>query len=975
MRRFLVPAAAVAALVLPHAALASCGTPPPPLPYSTVSARPYVDRFNALVARDPYLLKEAMAPAWRVLIADLRKDPAPPPDLLTRSLAKLASSLQGDEGSDEALAAAREAERLVVAGGLGDSPLHAETLWVLATKETNAGKAADAAAHAAAALASATEHFGTQSWEVGRAEMAASSAANALGHYGEAEHFADIAEQLAIRCLASDDPRIVRRISSHAAILGMAGRLEQSLAENEAAASWALDHLHEDDDGMLLVLDNFGMALRNASRLLEAEAVLRRAVDLGARYHRNDWYDRSLSTAKFANVLEAEGYHREAEAMWTQSEQFLDKTSDKRNPIGAGGAWRRSADAAQARGDLVLALSRRQEAIRLMALDASPQHPELARARIEYASTLLLAGRPADAGAVAQPAIALLRAGMTETDPKRMAAEIINARIEAALAGPEVGYGLADVVTSRLEKTLLDTATSRGDVIRYEPLFSPSFAAMTLFALETHREEAAFHALQLTNLSEIVLVSTDVAARAAAGSSKAGGLAKSLQEQGYERQRLDRERSFAVSKHDSARLAELNAAIAAADAAIATASRQLDTEFPAFRSLGRPVPITLAQYQARLTRDDVLIAPVRLSGETVTIAITHDQFFWARSATPSWRLTSLISRIRASIDASRTSGSKLMPFDADAARQLYRVIVPPALEPVLKSHRHLYYYASGGLASLPPALLVTGPAGRGGRQPWLIRTHSISVVPTLAAAPTPSDAIDPGAGFLGVGAPALGPSLPAISSRSVAVRLGSFGDRPLALLPSLPFAARELRQMGSLFEPLHRKLLLDRAATEAAIKTDPLARYKVIAIATHGLVNGALPGLAEPALVLTPPATPSAMDDGLLTASEVTNLHLDADWVILSACDSASGREPAGASYSGLASAFMEAGARALLVSHWPVRDDAASGITVATLRATRNGTDRATALQRAMIALMDDRSVSGSANPAIWAPFVLVER
>jgi CHAT domain-containing protein len=452
-------------------------------------------------------------------------------------------------------------------------------------------------------------------------------------------------------------------------------------------------------------------------------------------------------------------------------------------------------------------------------------------------------------------------------------------------------------------------------------------------------------------------------------------LAKALQEQGYERQRLDRERSFAVSKHDSARLAELNAAIASSDAAIATASRRLDIEFPAFRSLGRPVPVTLAQYQARLTPDDVLIAPLRLGGETITVAITHDQFLWAGTTTPSWRLASLIARIRASIDASRASGSKPVPFDVDAARQLYRVIAPPALDAVLKAHRHLYYYASGGLASLPPALLVTGGPGRRGRQPWLIRTHSISVVPTLAAVPTPSGAADPGASFLGVGAPALGPSLPAISSRSVAVRLGNFGDRPLALLPSLPFAARELRQMGSMFGPLHRTLLLDRAATEAAIKTDPLAGYKVIAIATHGLVNGALPGLAEPALVLTPPATPSAMDDGLLTASEVTNLHLDADWVILSACDSASGREPAGASYSGLASAFMAAGARALLVSHWPVRDDAASRITVATLRATRNGTDRATALQRAMIALMDDRSVSGSANPAIWAPFVLVER
>lgn len=95
--------------------------------------------------------------------------------------------------------------------------------------------------------------------------------------------------------------------------------------------------------------------------------------------------------------------------------------------------------------------------------------------------------------------------------------------------------------------------------------------------------------------------------------------------------------------------------------------------------------------------------------------------------------------------------------------------------------------------------------------------------------------------------------------------------------------------------------------------------------------------------------------------------------MILSGCDTAGGSDPQGASYSGLSS-LSSRPARALLVSHWPVRDDAAERITVATLAGTRRGLDRATALQRAMIALMTDRSVRQSANPAIWAPFVLVE-
>lgn len=112
-----------------------------------------------------------------------------------------------------------------------------------------------------------------------------------------------------------------------------------------------------------------------------------------------------------------------------------------------------------------------------------------------------------------------------------------------------------------------------------------------------------------------------------------------------------------------------------------------------------------------------------------------------------------------------------------------------------------------------------------------------------------------------------------------------------------------------------------------------------------------------------------------MTASEVAGLRLDADWVILSACNSASGNGADSPAYGGLASAFLQAGARALLVSHWPVRDDAAERITVETVRRTRLGETRAVALQLATLALIADRRIPQSANPAVWAPFVLIDR
>ena len=151
-----------------------------------------------------------------------------------------------------------------------------------------------------------------------------------------------------------------------------------------------------------------------------------------------------------------------------------------------------------------------------------------------------------------------------------------------------------------------------------------------------------------------------------------------------------------------------------------------------------------------------------------------------------------------------------------------------------------------------------------------------------------------------------------------------------------------------------------------------------MAFATHGLIAGDFGGsLAEPALALTPPAEQEGPDnDGLLTASEAATLHLSADWVILSACNTAAGGEPSAEGLTGLARAFFYAGADGLLVSHWRVRDDAAARLTTGAIRARTDdpALSRAEALQASMRALMNDPSLDAEgrsfANPAAWAPF-----
>ncbi|OQA30299.1 MAG: CHAT domain protein [Betaproteobacteria bacterium ADurb.Bin341] len=133
-------------------------------------------------------------------------------------------------------------------------------------------------------------------------------------------------------------------------------------------------------------------------------------------------------------------------------------------------------------------------------------------------------------------------------------------------------------------------------------------------------------------------------------------------------------------------------------------------------------------------------------------------------------------------------------------------------------------------------------------------------------------------------------------------------------------------------------------------------------------------GLAEPALVLTPPATASELDDGLLTAGEIADLRLNADWVILSACNTAAPDGTPGAEgLSGLARAFFYAGARSLLVSHWAVGSESTVALTTKMFEETARGVSKAEALRRSMLALMKTRGSPEYAHPALWAPFVVV--
>ena len=284
------------------------------------------------------------------------------------------------------------------------------------------------------------------------------------------------------------------------------------------------------------------------------------------------------------------------------------------------------------------------------------------------------------------------------------------------------------------------------------------------------------------------------------------------------------------------------------------------------------------------------------------------------------------------------------------ANELYTLLIGP-VDALVKDKGHLLVAPSGVLTALPFHLLVTekpatsAPQGRtltatedAARYrdaAWLIKRQAVSTLPSvssLQALRSPAQAKAGGKPMIGFGDPVFDPRAtpggqPKRSRSRGQARAysdywrGAGIDRNMLMqgLPQLPDTADELRAIAKALDVSATDILLGRDATVTAVKRAPLANYRIVYFATHGLVAGDVKGVAEPSLALSVPAQPTDEDDGLLKASEVAQLKLNADWVVLSACNTIAGDKPGAEALSGLARAFFYAGARALLVSHWAV--------------------------------------------------------
>ena len=423
--------------------------------------------------------------------------------------------------------------------------------------------------------------------------------------------------------------------------------------------------------------------------------------------------------------------------------------------------------------------------------------------------------------------------------------------------------------------------------------------------------------------------------------------------------------------------------------------------------------------------------------QSLVWVIAKDKVRWALAPLGEADLAREVTALRCGLDAAAWNGvgrgdcqsllnvthaaNTPLPFDLARAYGLYAQLLGP-LEDVIAGKR-LVIAAGGPLATLPfevlvverPETAIPADATAYARQAWLIKRHAVSVLPSVSSLRSLRGAArssKAARAFVGFGNPLLSgidgtdrsawtrqscvkdvaphhlrvASAPLSGALSKLFRGSVANTAALQRQAPLPETADELcevaRQLGADVRDVH----LGERATEGTIKrlnaTNGLAGYRTLHFATHGLLAGETETLgsgAEPALLLTPPSTASEADDGLLTASEVAQLKLDAEWVVLSACNTASADKGGGEALSGLARAFFYAGARALLVSHWYVDSDAAVKLVTSAFSALQRdpAIGRAEAMRRAALTVMADQSRAApsvsAAHPSVWGPFAVV--
>ena len=466
-----------------------------------------------------------------------------------------------------------------------------------------------------------------------------------------------------------------------------------------------------------------------------------------------------------------------------------------------------------------------------------------------------------------------------------------------------------------------------------------------------------------------------------------------------ERNRVEIGRLSAIaepSASDAARLQELQARLAANERQQVATQAKL-AEFPSYRVVSSAA-LTLDELQKELREGEAYYKMIVAGDDTYALWVTP-------ASARAWKLPIGPRGLDREVDTLRDTITKVQdgqiqtfPFDVALAHKIYGQLFDP-IAADLASVRHLIFEPDGAMLRLPPNLLVTDAAGvrtylerakasdeaafdfTGVK--WLGRDRDVSTAVSPRAfrdvrrASRSAAKLD----YIGFGQNAVPSGEVQAASAVRGLSEGSDSCSWSLAEWTRPIAPDELYLAGRLVGEGDSEIVTGERFTDTAIKNrDDLSRYRIMHFATHGLVTAPRPECpARPALMTS---FGGGESDGLLTFAEIFDLKLDADLIILSACDTAGKATVAatreagvrtGGDYAldGLVRAFVGAGGRSVIASHWPVPDDYdATKRLISGLFQAPAGTSTAGALRASQIALMDQPDTS---HPYYWSGFAII--
>jgi tetratricopeptide (TPR) repeat protein/CHAT domain-containing protein len=744
-----------------------------------------------------------------------------------------------------------------------------------------------------------------------------------------------------------------------------------------------------------IALSNLAVVYADENRPEETVGLQQRVLAIAEKAFGPDSPDVARSLTNLANTYRGLGRRDEALALYDRSLRIFERKFGENSSVSTL-ALNSKGQTLQDLGRFAEAASAFDQALRIDERALGPEHPQLVHDLRTIGFLQLKMGNYAEARQRFSRALAIAQSKLGEGHQDTIATLINLAGVDTR----ENKWTDALAVLRRASAAMQDKgAGGNGPQFKRFTELDTGLVEVLWHVTNGRPDEKAgneaFVAAQRTRETQASAALSQMAARFSAGNDAIATLVRRQQDLKATLDGLDKRIAIELGapegKRNDALLTSLRSESDRARQSFDQVSAQIAHDFPAYAELSSPAPLSIAQAQALLKGDEALVSFLILEERSYVFAVTRESSVWQQIPLGRKEISETVGKLRLGLfDPAPDAAPK--PFDLDASFELYTALIGP-VETAISKKPKLLVVPAGALTSLPFNVLVTkkpnpalAPDDRYRQAAWLLNDKATTVLPSVTSlralrvfAKT-SRANKP---FIGFGDPILRRSGGdgKRASRNVQPYQSYYKgtdvdiDRLRTGLPAIPDTGDELRAVARELGASQDDVKLGAAATVTAVKTTPLEQYRVIEFATHGLVAGEVGGLSEPALVLSLPDKPTAEDDGLLTASRIAKLSLDADWAVLSACNTAAGDKPGAEGLSGLARAFFYAGARSLLVSHWPVESEAAVKLTTSAfaILSKSPGIGRAEALRRSIQALIADRSSPHNADPSAWAPFVLV--